>query len=1341
MPSKCPLLATRRQDLASTGKSIIVISAGSGHFEVEHRLSKITQQRLIDNGIGCDLVCCSSPPLHTVPIFTYVHSRSDVDLPGEASSFRVPHWMLVSYTDAPPHPALPHCRVTPAPHLDARHDASRQDGGSGGDGGDGGGGSGAAAATAAGAFGAGEVPLGAGQGAASEPLGPFGPLLLPCRVPPFELPWLPSASDGGATSHVSSGELVRARSVDSDGGVFDLAAALPEGCVFARHTAAMSSIGHLRRTADGDEDGDEARVDEEEVGGEGAGVSGGGRPGGSGGAGLTEGSPAADQMWDEEATIVSSRPNSRAPRAALGAQGCASARSGAHASVVGLSSCCTSGAVAGSRPIPRPGAAGRYDARYDARYDGRYDGRYDSHDEGIYGSPSEMDLSSSFGSDRGRQMACSLSNLDLGFSPPATPLQLADGFPLQPSRHVRAASGDHSASASSLTHLPRQSAIAGSTHLLPSERASGAGGGGPHATATADGTARPSHRLNPFSHADLQALKNLSQNSYARRRWMYVNHIGTDKGSEGGQGAAGGSFGPDPLHLSPYTNSSILQHQEHQWTSLSEPAVLPLTTDPTPEQMRMISMNLQTGPSDGHTRHFWQLDVPRQEDLSGIPYEVAMSAEELLQELLCQRLEQDFQLLRPRHQARLLSLHQEQTYYVSRGDQVQQITFVQKEQPVVQPRRHHAPTDLGRATASVGGRVGAVLGGGHAAAARQSSGNSSSSSSMSRGALGGAQGAGAHDGAPLGGVAAAPPVAPQASFSEIRVTRHLLQPPGSRQERAAAVASGASAGGLKSTSSASAASISPSKRLADKALDYRYYVCDPHSLGYQTAAALMRPTTSFDQYPWNSLDQVVCGWDCTLISLPMRPRCKRFALLDFSGAEDSLRRLLSAPEGTQRLLAAALFGDGVTPGPPPRTPSMVPGLTGAAAARPLPRPPPPPAATSPSTPPLTRCSATTPHSGGASPPTAQPPRARRASTSGVDDMTPRDVNAPSLSRDRFDRFREAVRSKLPIGDRVEWVEAAAAAVESEGSGGDLSPVGTKGGGSAHAQRTHSQLLDLTSVDDTTKGTATGRGERPRRMFVQLLFDANASGEQAWHLELRWTMCQSQKVEELIKFCARRAKQAGLLLLQVPTGRRPRPFSLPVLVPIPSALQAKALLLLRTELCFLRESVHAGTDLHAGRSTAALGDRWMHELGVAFVQRDKYGRGFLWSANRCMPSAEGRAHSIDMLTRFREICEALTIMDRTGPLFTGILGRAEMATAVAEQQWDWSDGRCSLDSSGSRAGLAVEAALQASESVPPSPLSADSLEQESPSPRKGGGSLWLSKGDDFGTEVSVGSAHG
>ncbi len=816
---------------------------------------------------------------------------------------------------------------------------------------------------------------------------------------------------------------------------------------------------------------------------------------------------------------------------------------------------------------------------------------------------------------------------------------------------------------------------------------------------------------------------------------MYVNHIATDKGPRVAEQlsrelSSERSDRTDVLHLSPYTNSSILQHQEHQWTSLSEPAVLPLTTDPTPEHMRVMNTHLPTGPTNDHMRHFWQLDVPRQEELSGIPYEFAMSAEELLQELLCQRLEQDFQLLRPRHRPKLLSLHQEQTYYVSKGDQVQQITFVQQEQPVVrssqhppQSRRHNAPSDMGRAPAGVGGRAGA----GMVAAARLSSSNPAAG-------LRGAQG---------GGAAGPLPPAPQASFSEIRVTRHLLQ---ARAEKAASSASGGA--GSKGASSSSS-----SKRAADKALDYRYFVCGPHGIGYQQAAALIRPTTSFDQYPWNSLDQVVCGWDCALISLPMRPRCKRFALLDFSGAEDSLRRLLSAPEGTQRLLSAAIAKTGATPAPL-NTPGSAAGLHssagssagGASGSVPVhaerscvptvssgaPEAP-PAAATPPVTPQPPRHSTAT--NGAASATSASNAQRRPERLSGVDDMAPRDVNAPSLSRDRFDRFREAVRSKLPIGDRVEWVEAAAAPAEGDGGGFGLPSdlLGVKGAGSALAQRTHSQLLDLTSADDASKGG----GVRPRRMFVQLLFDANASGDQAWHLEIRWTMCQGPKVEELVKFCARRAKLAGLLLLQVPTGRRPRPFAPPVLVPIPSALQARALLKLRTELCFLRESVHAGSDLHAGRSTAALGDRWMHELGVAFVQRDKHGRGFLWSANRCLPSAAGRAHSIEMLARFREICEALTIEDS--------LHRAEATTGGADL-WDWSDGRsisggnASLDSSSSRAGHAIEVALQASESVP-SPPSADEHEMER---RKGGGgNLWLSAGEGFGaeaTEASVGSAH-
>ena len=89
----------------------------------------------------------------------------------------------------------------------------------------------------------------------------------------------------------------------------------------------------------------------------------------------------------------------------------------------------------------------------------------------------------------------------------------------------------------------------------------------------------------------------------------------------------------------------------------------------------------------------------------------------------------------------------------------------------------------------------------------------------------------------------------------------------------------------------------------------------------------------------------------------------------------------------------------------------------------------------------------------------------------------------------------------------------------------------------------------------------------------------------------------------------------------------------MLVPVPAQLQPQALVELCTRLCFVRESAHAAGDVN---------ERWMHELGVAFVQRDKHGRGFLWSVNRLMPSQRGREHSETLLERFRELCELLEV---------------------------------------------------------------------------------------------------
>ena len=42
-----------------------------GLFEVDPQLTWTSKRRLIDNGIGCDLVCLSTHPLHIVPLFIF----------------------------------------------------------------------------------------------------------------------------------------------------------------------------------------------------------------------------------------------------------------------------------------------------------------------------------------------------------------------------------------------------------------------------------------------------------------------------------------------------------------------------------------------------------------------------------------------------------------------------------------------------------------------------------------------------------------------------------------------------------------------------------------------------------------------------------------------------------------------------------------------------------------------------------------------------------------------------------------------------------------------------------------------------------------------------------------------------------------------------------------------------------------------------------------------------------------------------------------------------------------------------------------------------------------------
>jgi hypothetical protein len=57
------------RDLTRTGNSIVMVSPSAGVVEVDSTLSGITKQRMMDNGIGMDMLSLAQPPLHTVPLF------------------------------------------------------------------------------------------------------------------------------------------------------------------------------------------------------------------------------------------------------------------------------------------------------------------------------------------------------------------------------------------------------------------------------------------------------------------------------------------------------------------------------------------------------------------------------------------------------------------------------------------------------------------------------------------------------------------------------------------------------------------------------------------------------------------------------------------------------------------------------------------------------------------------------------------------------------------------------------------------------------------------------------------------------------------------------------------------------------------------------------------------------------------------------------------------------------------------------------------------------------------------------------------------------------------------
>ncbi|XP_030847065.1 GATOR complex protein DEPDC5-like [Strongylocentrotus purpuratus] len=82
-----------------TGQLVVMVTPGAGVFEVDRTLCKLTEQRMIDYGIGSDVVCLSEQPLHPVPLLKFLDSLNK-SAPCK-DKYNIPHWLNYSFYLSP----------------------------------------------------------------------------------------------------------------------------------------------------------------------------------------------------------------------------------------------------------------------------------------------------------------------------------------------------------------------------------------------------------------------------------------------------------------------------------------------------------------------------------------------------------------------------------------------------------------------------------------------------------------------------------------------------------------------------------------------------------------------------------------------------------------------------------------------------------------------------------------------------------------------------------------------------------------------------------------------------------------------------------------------------------------------------------------------------------------------------------------------------------------------------------------------------------------------------------------------------------------------------------------
>ncbi|XP_071790249.1 GATOR1 complex protein DEPDC5-like isoform X2 [Asterias amurensis] len=82
-----------------TGQVVEIITPGAGVFHVDRTLCDITKHRMIDYGVGSDLVCLAEQPPHPVPLLLF--SDDEAKSLNSTNTHHIPYWLNYSFYLSP----------------------------------------------------------------------------------------------------------------------------------------------------------------------------------------------------------------------------------------------------------------------------------------------------------------------------------------------------------------------------------------------------------------------------------------------------------------------------------------------------------------------------------------------------------------------------------------------------------------------------------------------------------------------------------------------------------------------------------------------------------------------------------------------------------------------------------------------------------------------------------------------------------------------------------------------------------------------------------------------------------------------------------------------------------------------------------------------------------------------------------------------------------------------------------------------------------------------------------------------------------------------------------------